>query len=72
VASEGIEAALLGLFWPRYNGQIHAQRVGQTPFQTVSLPLSKKFSLGCGASQRKEGYVVLLLPALPYEGVKFL
>ena len=36
MALEGIEAALLGLFWPRDNGQIHAQSIGQTPFQTVS------------------------------------
>ena len=28
--------ALFDLFWPRYNGQIRAQSVAQTPFQTVS------------------------------------
>jgi hypothetical protein len=27
---------------------------------------------GRGASKRKKGYVVLLLPALPYEGIEFL
>jgi hypothetical protein len=29
-------------------------------------------SQGCGTLERKEGDVVLLLPALPYEGVEFL
>jgi len=37
VASRSIEVALFGLFWPRYNGKIHARSVTQTPFQTVSL-----------------------------------
>src|SRR5215217_4661599 len=31
---------------------------------------SSEVQLGCGTLQRKEGDVVLLLPALPYEGVK--
>jgi hypothetical protein len=36
VASRGTEVALFGLFWPRYNGKIHAGSVTGTPFQTVS------------------------------------
>ena len=37
MASRSIEVALFGLFWPRYNGKIHARSVTQIPFQTVSL-----------------------------------
>jgi hypothetical protein len=41
--------------------------------RTSPFRRSTKFSLAVrGASQRKKGDVVLLLPALPYEGVKFL
>jgi hypothetical protein len=42
---------------------IHKRRGSEIPERSVAR--------GC-PSQRKEGDVVLLLPALPYEGVEFL
>ena len=41
VATQGTEAALLGLFWPRYTDQISAQSGARTPFQTVSTRSSE-------------------------------
>src|ERR687889_2012934 len=52
--------------------QLHPQRRAQARSST-SPPSPPPYSPSCrGALQRKEGDVVLLLPALPYEGVKLL
>src|SRR5215217_6595637 len=65
LASQGIEATLFGLFWPRYNGQIHARSVTQTPFQTVSRRSSTAKGI---ASVRSTGHLRTVAPIYSVTG----
>jgi hypothetical protein len=56
-------AVASGPYSPNY-----VEGVGELPLYGVL----RSSASGRGTSKRKEGYVILLLPALPYEGVELL